>query len=140
MYTDIKTEGEAAIGLLLCSAGSEEQSLSEAQIENISRILVMCSRFREQDINAAFKKVYVIQQQSNRNDFILYCAGLIKEDLADTLFTMCCETALLEGTWDESFAGTLAIIGIALQLPEEDIKSFIRTYLIRFRWNIRAGN
>jgi hypothetical protein len=138
LYTDIQTEGEAAIGLLLSSATGGQQQMSQAQIENISRILVMCSRFREQDVNEALKKVFVIQQQSNRNDFIVYCAALVKEDLADTLFTMCCETALMGGNWNENFAEVLATIGIALQLQEEDIKSFIRTYLIRFRWNIKV--
>jgi hypothetical protein len=138
LYTDISTEGEAAIGLLLCSANDVQKPLSQGQIENISRILVMCSRFRNQDMNTAFKKVFVIQQESPKNEFILYCAALIKEDLADTLFTMCCETALIEGDWSDAYAETLATIGIALQLPEDDIKSIIRTYLIRNRWNIKV--
>ena len=60
MYTDIATEQEAAIGLLLCSGTDDTVSLSQAQIETISRILVLCTKFRDHDINEAFKKVFPI--------------------------------------------------------------------------------
>ena len=86
----------------------------------------------------AANKVFTIQQESDKNDFIIYCAALIKEDFADTLFTMCCETALADGSWKDSYGETLATIGIALQLSTEDIKMIIRTYIIRNRWNIKV--
>ena len=138
MYTDIQTEGEAAVGLLLSSVADGQENLTQAHIETISRILVLCTRFRGQDMNEAFKKVFTIQQESDKNDFIVYCAALIKEDFADTLFTMCCETALADGSWKDSYGETLATIGIALQLSTEDIKMIIRTYIIRNRWNIQV--
>jgi hypothetical protein len=138
LYTDIATEQEAAIGLLLCSASGQTIDLSQASIDTISRILVLCSRFRGSNNNEAFRKVYAIAQESNRQDFVLYCASLIPEEFADTLFCMCCETALADGRWDDAYGERLATIGVALQLDGEEIKNIIRTYIIRHRWNVEV--
>jgi hypothetical protein len=138
LYTDIATEQEAAIGLLLCSGSSQTIGLSQASIETISRILVLCTRFRGSDNNEAFRKVFAIAMESKREDFVLYCASLITEEFADTLFCMCCETALAEGRWDDAYGERLATIGVALQLDSEEIKSIIKTYIIRTRWNVEV--
>ena len=137
MYTEIATEQEAAIGLLLSSVKQKEESLSQSRIETISKILVLCTKFREQNINESFRKVYQIAQEDDGQDFILYCASLISDDFAPTLFAMCCETALADGTWKDSYGESLATIGIALQMNNDDIKMIIRTYIIRTRWNIQ---
>jgi hypothetical protein len=138
LYTDIATEQEAAIGLLLCSGSGEAIGLAQAQIETISRILVLCNRFRGTDNNEAFRKVFTIAMESKRSDFVLYCASLIPEEFADTLFCMCCEVALAEGRWDDAYGERLATIGVALQLETEDIKSIIKTYIIRTKWNVEV--
>ena len=138
MYTDIATEQEAAIGLLLCSGSGESIGLAQAQIETVSRVLVLCTRFRETDNNAAFRKVFTIAMESKREDFVLYCASLIPEEFAATLFCMCCEVALAEGRWDDAYGERLATIGVALQLESEDIKSIIKTYIIRTKWNVEV--
>lgn len=138
MYTDISTEQEAAIGLLLCSGSGEATGLSQAQIETISRILVLCTRFRESDSNAAFRKVFTIAMETKREDLVLYCASLVPEDFADTLFCMCCETALAEGRWQDAYGERLATIGVALQLDSELIKDIIKTYIIRTKWNVEV--
>lgn len=138
MYTDIATEQEAAIGLLLCSGSGDSIGLAQAQIETVSRILVLCSRFRGTDNNEAFRKVFTIAMESKRADFVLYCASMIPEEFAGTLFCMCCETALAEGRWDDAYGERLATIGVALQLDTEDIKSIIKTYIIRTKWNVEV--
>lgn len=138
MYTDITTEGEAAVGLLLTSVTCNSTILSQVQIETISRIVVLCARFRGQDMNEAFKKVYAIQKDSEREDFVIYCAALIQEDFTETMFAMCCEAAMAEGSWNDAFGEMLATIGIALQLSPDDIKMMIKTYIIRTRWNIKV--
>lgn len=138
MYTEIATEQEAAIGLLLCSGSDEATGLSQAQIETISRILVLCTRFRGTDSNAAFRKVFTIAMETKRADFVLYCASLVPEEFADTLFCMCCETALAEGRWLDAYGERLATIGVALQLDGELIKDVIKTYIIRTKWNVEV--
>ena len=138
MYTDIATEQEAAIGLLLSSVKRTAESLSQSRIETISKILVLCTKFREQNTNDTFRKVYAIALENDTQDFVLYCASLISEDFAATLFAMCCETALSDGVWEDSYGESLATIGIALQLNNDDIKMIIRTYIIRTRWNIQV--
>lgn len=138
MYTDIATEQEAAIALLLCSGSGEMSGLSQAQIETISRILVLCTRFRSTDSNEAFRKVFTIVMETPKADLVLYCASLISEEFADTLFCMCCETALAEGRWQDAYGERLATIGVALQLEGELIKDIIKTYIIRTKWNVEV--
>jgi hypothetical protein len=138
VFTDIATEQEAAIGLLLCSGSGEAAGLSQAQIETISRILVLCTRFRGTDSNEAFRKVFIIARETQREDMVLYCASLVPEEFADTLFCMCCETALAEGRWQDAYGERLATIGVALQLESELIKDIIRTYIIRTKWNVEV--
>lgn len=137
MYTDISTEAEATIGLLLCSIPDGQQHLSQAHLETISKILVLCTRLRNDDMNVTFAKVFNIHKESNCNDLIIYCAALIPEEFADTVFCMCCETAMAQGRWQDAFAEPLATIGLALQLSTDDVKSIIRTYIIRNRWNVQ---
>ena len=137
MYTDISTETEATIGLLLCSIPDGQQHLSQAHLEAISRIVVLCTRLREEDMNVVFGKVFNIHKESTRNDMIIYCAALVPEDFADTVFCMCCETAMAQGRWQDAFAEPLATIGLALQLSTDDVKNIIRTYIIRNRWNVQ---
>lgn len=138
MYTDIANEQEAAIGLLLCSGSGDTTGLAQAQIETISRILVLCTRFRDTDSNAAFRKVFTIALETKKEDLVLYCASLVSEEFADTLFCMCCETALAEGRWLDAYGERLATIGIALQLDGEMIKDIIKTYIIRTKWNVEV--
>jgi hypothetical protein len=138
LYTDIANEQEAAIGLLLCSGSGDTTGLAQAQIETISRILVLCTRFRDTDSNAAFRKVFTIALETKKEDLVLYCASLVSEEFADTLFCMCCETALAEGRWLDAYGERLATIGIALQLDGEMIKDIIKTYIIRTKWNVEV--
>ncbi|MER3472077.1 MAG: hypothetical protein C4330_12355 [Chitinophagaceae bacterium] len=137
MYTDISTEAKATIGLLLCSIPNGQQQLSQPHLENISKILVLCTRLRDQDMNVAFAKVFNIYKESSRNDMIIYYAALVSEDFADTVFCMCCETAMAQGRWNDAFAEPLATIGLALQLSTDDVKNIIRTYIVRNRWNVQ---
>ena len=88
-------------------------------------------------MNVDFAKVFNIYKESSRNDMIIYYAALVSEDFADTVFCMCCETAMAQGRWNDAFAEPLATIGLALQLSTDDVKNIIRTYIVRNRWNVQ---
>ena len=81
---------------------------------------------------------WFIAIETKKDDFVLYCASLITEEFSDTLFCMCCETALSEGRWQDAYGERLATIGVALQLAEEEIKSIIKTYILRTKWNVEV--
>jgi hypothetical protein len=138
LYTQINTEQEAAIGLLLSSGSRHQDGLSQAQIETISRTVVLCRKFVGHDVNELFRKIYPIVLNSEAGDLIPYAAALISDGFSDTLFAMCCETALCEGVWEDRYGQVLATIGLALGLESSDITTIIKTFIIRTKWNIEV--
>lgn len=133
---NIENEQQAALGLLIISAQRGEKKISDAQIEAILRIVIFCKKFTGENINQLFKDAYSMILKKERNDFIVEAASFIEEGFKETLFAMCCEAAFSLRKWEDSDSDTLATIGIAMQVPAENIKNIVRTYIIRSLWNI----
>ena len=133
----LTTEEEAAVAILFSCIMSGNKQLSQAQIEQISRMLVLSSKFRSPDLNELTRKALTVQAQFNSRLVIEHAAPLITPEFSETLFAMCCELMTSDGKVDESETEILAMTALYLGMSVENMKMILATYLIRNRWNVQ---
>jgi hypothetical protein len=112
--------------------------MSQAQIEQLSRVMVLCSKFRGASLNDLSAKALSIQARTGSRIMIENAAPLISEEFRQTLFAMCCELMTTQGTIAEEDSEVLAMTALYLGLSIEDMRMMLATYLIRNRWNVEV--
>ena len=133
----ITNEQEAAVAILFASVMANNKTMTQAQIEQLSRMLVLSSKFRSSSLNDLTIKALSLQATHGSRLLIEHCAPLISEDFRETLFAMCCETITADGRIDESESEILAMVALYLGMSIETMKMMLTTYLIRNRWNVQ---
>ena len=133
----ITTEQEAAVAILFAGVMANGKSLSQAQIEQLSRMLVLSSKFRGSSLNELTVKALSLQASHGSKILIEHSAPLISTDFAETLFAMCCEIMTADGRVDETESEILAMIALYMGMSVENMKMMLTTYLIRNRWNVQ---
>ena len=133
----ITNEQEAAVAILFASVMANNKTMTQAQIEQLSRMLVLSSKFRSSSLNDLTIKALSLQSTHGSRLLIEHCAPLISEDFRETLFAMCCETITPDGRIDESESEILAMVALYLGMSIETMKMMLTTYLIRNRWNVQ---
>lgn len=131
------TEQEAAVALLFACVLHNNSNLSQAQIEQLSRILVLCSKFKSAELNDLTVNALSQQSVHGSKAVIEAAAPLISEEFRETLFAMTCEIMTNDGKIDEGESEVLAMAALYLGLDVEKMRMMLTTYLIRNRWSVQ---
>ena len=131
----ISDEREGAVAILFaCVSG---KGLNQSQIEQLSRMLVLSSKFSGASLNDLTVKALSLQATHGSKLLIEHCAPLVSDDFRETLFAMCCEVMTAEGRIEEAESEVLAMTALYLGMSIENMKMMLTTYLIRNRWNVQ---
>jgi uncharacterized tellurite resistance protein B-like protein len=133
----ITNEQEAAVAILFASVMANNKAMSQSQIEQLSRMLVLSSKFKSSSLNDLTIKALSLQATHGSRILIERSAPFISEDFKETLFAMCCEIMTADGRIDENESEILAMVALYLGLSIENMKMMLTTYLIRNRWNVQ---
>lgn len=137
MKLPIENEQEAAIAILFACVMSGDKVLNESKIEQLSRMLVMSSKFESSSLNELTVKALALKAENGSKMIIEQSAPHISENFRETLFAMACELVTAEGSVDEQESEILAMAALYLGLSIEVMKMMLTTYLIRNRWNVQ---
>ena len=133
----ITNEQEAAVAILFASVMANNKPMTQSQIEQLSRMLVLSSKFKSSSLNDLTIKALSLQAEQGSKAIIEHSAPLISAEFKETLFAMCCEIMTADGTVDEAESEILAMVALFLGLTVDNMKMMLTTYLIRNRWNVR---
>jgi len=133
----INNEQEAAVAILFASVMANNKAMTQSQIEQLSRMLVLSSKFSTSSLNELTVKALSLQAKHGSRILIEQSAPLISEDFKETLFAMCCEIITADGKVDENESEILAMVALYLGMSIENMKMMLTTYLIRNRWNVQ---
>jgi len=137
MNLEIENEQEAAVAILFASVLYQDKILKESEIEHLSRMLVLSSKFKGSSLNDLTKKALSLQAIHGSKTIIEQSAPLISENFRETLFAMTCEIMTNDGTVNDQESELLAMIALYMGLSMETMKIMLTTYLIRNRWNVQ---
>jgi len=137
MNLEIENEQEAAVAILFASVLYQNKILKESEIEHLSRMLVLSSKFKGSSLNDLTKKALSLQAIHGSKTIIEQSAPLIPENFRETLFAMTCEIMTADGTVNDQESELLAMIALYMGLSMEVMKMMLTTYLIRNRWNVQ---
>ena len=137
MNFTIETEQEAAAAMLFCCAMHKHKNLTQSQVDQLSRIVVLCSKFKGTDLNGLTFKAISLQAQHDTRTIIEQSAPLISTDFRETLFAMICEVLTQDGSLDETESEILGMVALFLQTPVERMRSILTAFLIRNKWNVQ---
>ena len=138
MQIPIHTEQEAAVAILFSSSIQDGRTISEQQIEHLSRAVVLCSRFRGSELNDLTRKAISLGTEYDVKTIFEHCAPLISEEFRETLFAMVSEVVLLDGQIDDDKTKTFAMLALYMNIPMDRMKMILATYLIRNKWNVQV--
>ncbi len=137
MNLEIENEQEAAVTILFASVLYQDKILKESEIEHLSRMLVLSSKFKGSSLNDLTKKALSLQAIHGSKMLIEQSAPLISENFRETLFAMVCEIMTADGTVNDQESELLAMMALYMGLSMEIMKMMLTTYLIRNRWNVQ---
>jgi uncharacterized tellurite resistance protein B-like protein len=135
--TLVTDEHEAAVAILFASVMAHNTTITQFQVEQLSRMLVLSSKFKTASLNELTMKAMSLQAVHGSKLLIEKSAPLISEEFKETLFAMCCEIVTADGKIDETESEILAMIALYLGMSIENMKMMLTTYLIRNRWNVQ---
>ena len=133
----IHNEHEAAVAILFACVLANGKLMNQSQIEQLSRMLVLSSRFKNTSLNDLTVNALSLQATHGSKILIEHSAPLISEEFRETLFAMCCEIMTADGRIDDNESEILAMTALYLGLSIENMKMMLTTYLIRNRWNVQ---
>src|SRR5215213_2611227 len=133
----ITDEQEAAVAILFAAVMAAGKPLSQSQIEQLSRMLVLSSKFKSSSLNDLTVKALSLQAAHGSKAIIEHSAPFISENFAETLFAMCCEIMTADGKIDDDESEILGMIALYLGMSIENMKMMLTTYLVRNRWNVQ---
>ncbi len=137
MNLPIENEQEAAVAILFASVLYQDKILKESEIEHLSRMLVLSSKFKGASLNDLTKKALSLQAAHGSKAIVEQSAPLVSENFRETLFAMVCEIMTADGTVNDQESELLAMIALYMSLSMETMKMMLTTYLVRNRWNVQ---
>ena len=124
-------EQEAAVALLFASVLKTDKNLSEAVIEQLSRMLVLSSKFKGHSLNDLSAKALASFTSKGRTALIEEAAPLISDEFKETLFAMICELVTNDGSVNDDESEVLGHIALRLGISIENMRMILTVYLIR---------
>jgi hypothetical protein len=137
MSLTIETEQEAAVAMLFSCVMYKHKNLTQSQIDQLSRIVVLCSRFKGTDLNNLTIKAISLQAHQDSKTIIEQSAPFISEEFRETLFAMICEVMTSNGSIDDKDSEVLGMVALYLQIPVERMRIILTAFLIRNKWNVQ---
>jgi uncharacterized tellurite resistance protein B-like protein len=137
MNLTIDTEQEAAVAMLFSCVMYKHKNLTQSQIDQLSRIVVLCSKFKGTDLNELTIKAISLQAQQDAKSIIEESAPLISEEFRETLFAMICEVMTNKGSIDETESEVIGMVALYLNIPVERMRIILTAFLIRNKWNVQ---
>ena len=137
MNLTIETEQEAAVAMLFSCVMYKHKNLTQSQIDQLSRIVVLCSKFKGTDLNELTIKAISLQTQQEPKTIIEESASFISEDFRETLFAMICEVVTNKGNIDDKESEVLGMVALYLTIPVERMRIILTAFLIRNKWNVQ---
>jgi uncharacterized tellurite resistance protein B-like protein len=137
MDLTIETEQEAAVAMLFACVMYKHKNLTQSQIDQLSRIVVLCSKFKGTDLNDLTIKAVSLQTKHDSKTIIEQSAPLISEEFRETLFAMICEVVTNNGSLDETESEVLGMVAMYLTIPVERMRIILTAFLIRNKWNVQ---
>ena len=138
MTDTIDNEQEAAVALLFACVMHESKNMSESRIENLSRMLVLCSKFRGNDLNEMSAKALQLFSAEGSKAVVEKSAPMISPEFRETLFAMTCEIMTDDGNINEEESELLGMVALYLGISIETMRMMLTTYLIRNRWSVKV--
>lgn len=138
MDLNIASEQEAAVTMLFSAVMYPHKNLNQSQIDQLSRMIVLSSKFRGNDLNELTKKALTSASAHESHQTMQECAMYISDDFRETLFAMICEIVTNEGSVDDHKTEILGLAALCLDMSVERMKMMLTTYLIRNKWNVRV--
>lgn len=138
MELSVDNEQQAAVNILFSCVMQPSGTISDQQIEQLSKAVVLCSKFRGTDLNEMTRQAILLQSQHKSEEIIEHCARLVSEPFRETLFAMVSEVMLQDGEINDEKTKTFALLALHLQITMERMKMILATYLIRNKWNIQV--
>ena len=138
MDLQIENEQEAAVAILFSCVLHKSKNLSQSQIEHLSRMLVLSSRFKSVELNELTVKALSLQSVHGSKTVIEKSAPLVTEDFKDTLFAMTCELVTTDGELSQPESEIIGVAALHLGISIELMRVMITTFLMRNRWNLVA--
>jgi hypothetical protein len=138
MISSITSEQDAAVAILFSCVMQEENRVTEQQIEQLSRALVLCSRFRGTNLNELSQKAFTLQSTYSTKDIIETAVPFIEEPFRETLFAMVSEVLLMDGQITDARTKVLAMLALYMDIQMDRMKMILATYLIRNKWNVQV--
>lgn len=132
----VETEQEAAVALLFACVMYKHKNLTQSQIDQLSRIVVLCGKFKGSDLNALTVKAISLQGQHDAKTIIEESAPLVSDGFRETLFAMVCEMVTGKGSLDEKESEVLGLAALVLHIPVERMRLLVTAFLIRNKWNV----
>jgi uncharacterized tellurite resistance protein B-like protein len=132
----IETEQEAAAAILFSCVMYKHKNLLQSQVDQLSRIVVLCSKFKGKDLNDLTIKAISLQTQYDTKTILEQSTPLIAEDFRETLFAMICEVITFSGNIDEKESEVLGMVALYLAIPVERMRILLTAFLIRNKWNV----
>ena len=137
MNLNIETEQEAAVAMLFACVMYKHKNLTQSQIDQLSRIVVLCSKFNGSDLNELTIKAISLQTEQDTRGIVEQSAAFITEDFRETLFAMICEVVTNKGNIDDSESEVLGMVALYLNIPVERMRIILTAFLIRNKWNVQ---
>lgn len=137
MDLEIQNEQEAAVAILFSCVLHKSKNLTQSQIEHLSRMLVLSSRFKSVELNELTVKALSLQSVHGSKTVIEQSASLVTDDFKETLFAMTCEIMTSDGKVDEGESEIIALTALSLGISMDVMKMMLTTYLVRNRWNVQ---
>src|SRR5215211_1062695 len=131
MNNPIETEQEAAVAMLFSCAMHKHKNLTQSQVDQLSRIVVLCSKFKGTDLNALTIKAISLQKEQDTKTIIEQSAPLITEEFRETLFAMICEVVTNSGSIDDNDSEVLGMVALYLNILVERMRIILTAFLIR---------
>ena len=138
MSLNIETEQEAAVAILFSSVMHKQKNLNQSQVDQLSRILVLCSKFKGPDLNDLTIKALSLQSTHDSQTIIEQSAPLISEEFRETLFAMVCEIVTNGGSIDDAQSEVIGMIALYLTIPVERMRMILTAFLIRNKYNVQV--
>jgi hypothetical protein len=137
MNPDLQTEQQASVAILFSCLFSQQAQPGEAQIEHLSRMLVLCSRFRGHNLSDLSANALSLFAKEGANNLIEQAAPLVDPEFRETLFCMICELMTDSGQLPENSSELMGRCAISLAIPVELMRNILTTYLLRNRFNVQ---
>lgn len=102
----------------------KHKNLTQSQVDQLSRIGVLGSKFKGTDLNPLTVKAISLQAQQEARTIIEQSVPLIAEDFRETLFAMIGEVITGNGSIDEKESEVLGMAALYLNIPVERMRLF----------------